>query len=85
MKLTIYGRQWCHLCEDMRLALLPLQEEFGFHLSVRDVDEEEPLAACYGERVPVLTAEDEAEEVELCHYHLDEVAVRRFLSLANAL
>ena len=36
--LTLYGRAWCHLCEDMRAALEPLLVEFAAQVIVVDVD-----------------------------------------------
>ena len=69
--LTLYGRAWCHLCEDMRAALKPLLAEFGAQLTVIDVDTDPLLEARYNELVPVLVCDG----VELCHYYLDEAAV----------
>ncbi len=42
-----------------------------------DVDADPALEERYGERVPVLTLED---GTELCHYHLDEEALKKALS-----
>jgi hypothetical protein len=74
--LTLYGRAWCHLCEDMRVALEPLLAEFGAQLTVIDVDSDPVLEARYNEWVPVLICDG----VELCHYHLDEARVRAALA-----
>lgn len=73
--LTLYGRSWCHLCEDMLAALEPLRGQFGFTLEVVDVDSSPLLETRFGERVPVLVHGDR----ELCHYHLDAVAVTEYL------
>jgi len=74
--LTLYGRAWCHLCEDMRAALEPLLAEFGAQLTVIDVDSDPSLEARYNELVPVLVCDG----VELCHYHLDETRARAMLA-----
>jgi glutaredoxin len=74
--LTLYGRAWCHLCEDMRAALEPLLAEFGAQVTVIDVDTDPELEARYNEWVPVLVCDG----VELCHYHLDVVRVRSALA-----
>ncbi|MGF6481824.1 glutaredoxin family protein [Paraburkholderia sp. JPY419] len=74
--LTLYGRAWCHLCEDMRAALEPLLAEFGAQLAVIDVDRDPLLEARYNELVPVLVCDG----VELCHHHLDEARVRAALA-----
>ena len=68
----LYGRAWCHLCEEMQEALNPLQAEIGFHLEYVDVDSDPALEVRFGELVPVLMAGDR----ELCHYSLDPGAVR---------
>ena len=73
--LTLYGRGYCHLCDDMRQALQPLLDEFGAELAELDVDSDPVLEDRYGERVPVLLG----GEVELCHYFLDEPRVRAYL------
>lgn len=73
--LTLYGRSWCHLCEDMLAALEPLRGEFGFTLEVVDVDSDPLLEQRFGERVPVLVHGAK----ELCHYHLDTTAVTEYL------
>ncbi|MBK9605406.1 MAG: glutaredoxin family protein [Betaproteobacteria bacterium] len=65
--LVVYGRAYCHLCDDMVAALTALQEERGFSLEVVDVDADPELEARYDVLVPVLTLEGR----EICHYHLD--------------
>jgi len=43
-----------------------------------DVDADPALEARYGERVPVLA---DAAGAEICHYHLDEAALRARLAV----
>ncbi len=74
-RLTLYSREYCHLCHDMLAALEALRGEFEFELRVLDVDADPALLARYDERVPVLTAGEE----ELCHYYLDASTVRAYL------
>jgi len=74
--LTLFGRTYCHLCDDMLAALEPLRGEFAFDVTVVDVDSDPALEAKYDELVPVL----EAEGRELCHYFLDTAAVRAYLA-----
>lgn len=74
--LTLYGRTYCHLCDDMAALLAPLAGEYGFAIEVVDVDASPDLEARYGERVPVLVHDGE----ELCHYFLDSARVRARLS-----
>ncbi len=74
-RLVLYGRAWCHLCDDMRAALEPLIDGAGVRLDVIDIDSDPALQARYDEWVPVLVLDG----VELCHYHLDEARVRAAL------
>lgn len=75
-RLTLYGRGYCHLCDEMLAALAPLREEFGCAVDVIDVDSDAALERRFGVLVPVLMH----GETELCHYHLDAVKVRAHLS-----
>jgi hypothetical protein len=78
MRLRVYGRSYCHLCDDMVAALSGLQAQLVFQFDLLDVDADPVLEARYGERVPVLV--DAAGE-EICHYWLDEDALRKRLAL----
>lgn len=73
--LTLYSRNWCHLCDDMLAGLQVLQTRQPFELSVVDVDSQLALERRFGEWVPVLMH----GERELCHYHLDTAAVTDYL------
>jgi thiol-disulfide isomerase/thioredoxin len=75
-RLTLLGRTWCHLCDDMRAALAPLAAQYPFELEVIDVDGDAQLERRYGEDVPVLLA----GETELCRHRLDAARVAEFLA-----
>lgn len=68
--LTVYGREYCHLCDDMVAALDALRPACAFSLEVIDVDGDMALEERYGHLVPVLVANGE----EICHYHFDPAA-----------
>jgi len=74
--LTLYGRSYCHLCEDMLHALEPLRTELGFDVEVIDVDSDPEHERRYGELVPVLMH----GEHEICHYFLDQRALTAYLA-----
>jgi len=76
LQLKLYGRSYCHLCDEMLAALAPLGEEFGFTVEVIDVDTDPALEQRFGMLVPVLIHAD----TELCHYHLDAARVRAYLA-----
>jgi thiol-disulfide isomerase/thioredoxin len=75
--LVLYGRTWCHLCDDMRVALEPFAAAAGARVDVIDVDSDPALVALYDELVPVLVCDG----VEVCHYWLDEARVRAALGV----
>lgn len=65
------------------LEVLRGEHEAGFTVDVVDVDADPILLARYDERVPVLVAggmDGTGEALELCHYFLDNTAVRRYLA-----
>ncbi|WP_027795254.1 glutaredoxin family protein [Paraburkholderia acidipaludis] len=76
-QLVLYGRAWCHLCEEMRAAIEPLAAVAGARVEVIDVDSDPALQARYDELVPVLMCDG----VELCHYRLDETRLREALGM----
>lgn len=75
IELRLLSRTYCHLCEEMKTALLPLIEGKGVGLVVVDVDSDPALEERYGESVPVLLH----EEHELCRHVLDAAKVRDHL------
>ncbi|MEO6023067.1 MAG: glutaredoxin family protein [Burkholderiales bacterium] len=75
LALTLYGREHCHLCDEMKDALTPHGLAHGFVLSVVDVDGDTTLQQRYGHLVPVLVD----GEQEICHYHLDWAALDAYL------
>lgn len=77
-KLIVYGREGCHLCEEMIDSLRILQKEVRFEFDVINIDEDENLVELYNERVPVLFAVK--EQKELCHYFLDSTVIKAYLS-----
>lgn len=79
MHFTLYSRSYCHLCDDMFVALQALHTpERPFTIEVIDVDADEALVARFDELVPVLFAD--LAQPELCHYFLDEAKVLALLA-----
>jgi len=73
--ITVYSRPDCHLCAEAMQALRGLQQELGFALQERDIDEDEALQRAYFERVPVVALDGE----ELFDYFIDEPLLRERL------
>ncbi len=76
-ELIIYGREDCHLCQEMMLALQRLQQQISFDFKVVDIDSDPELAKRYGERIPVLMSP--LTNQEICHYFLDLAALDDYL------
>lgn len=75
MQLTLIGRRYCHLCDEMRVAVEAARQDFGFSGATKlveiDLDEYPALEDRYAEWVPVLLAGSVEAGVEICHYHFD--------------
>jgi thioredoxin reductase (NADPH) len=78
--LTLLTRAYCHLCDTMRDALVPLARRLGATITELDVDADPALEAAYGDLVPVLLHGDLGAGVVLCHYHLDGARVAEALA-----
>ncbi|MDQ2916172.1 MAG: glutaredoxin family protein [Pseudomonadota bacterium] len=78
-QLTLLTRAYCHLCDEMRTALLPLAERASATIVEIDVDADPKLEAEFGDRVPVLL-HGGIDGRELCHFRLDEQRVSRALA-----
>jgi glutaredoxin len=72
MKLVLYGKPGCHLCDDARAVL----ERVGAVFEEVDITTDDALHAVYLERIPVVTLDG----VERFDYFVDESALRGLLS-----
>ncbi len=77
-RFIVYGREECHLCQDMILALHTLQQQVSFDLQIVDIDSDTELIAQYGEKIPVLISADDHQEI--CHYFLNMAALDDYLA-----
>ena len=64
----------------MRDALQPYLAEYRAELEIVEIDDFPELEAKYNELVPVLLH----GEHEICHWHLDEAALRAYLEAQAA-
>ena len=79
-RFTLYSRSYCHLCDDLLVALRKLVGD-EISVNVIDIDLHTELVQRYDELVPVLIgSRDGQPDQQLCHYFLDENAVKGFLS-----
>jgi hypothetical protein len=68
-RLELFGRSYCHLCEEMAAALRSL----GLAFTEIDVDGDPGLDQLYGENVPVLLRDG----VEVCRHRLTPEAIKK--------
>lgn len=73
---TLYGRPGCHLCDDAAADLQPLLAETGATLITVNIEDDDALHRAHLERIPVILVDG----VEICHFFVDEPAVRDALS-----
>lgn len=76
VKLTVYSRNYCHLCDEMIAGLRTLQAGFHFELDIVDVDSHPELEQRYGDKVPVLAC----GTTEICHYRLEPAVISEYLA-----
>jgi hypothetical protein len=76
---TLLVRAYCHLCDEMRAALLPAAKRAGAAIVEIDVDADSALEAKFGDRVPVLL-QGGVDGRELCHFKFDADRVARSLA-----
>ena len=72
---VLYGRSYCHLCDDM-LAALQAQLGTAAPIFIVDVDSDPALEARYGENVPVLMY----GQTEVCRHRHDAEKVAAFIA-----
>ncbi|MEO6495876.1 MAG: glutaredoxin family protein [Solirubrobacteraceae bacterium] len=68
MKLVLYGRSGCHLCDEARSVLVRV----GHPFEEIDIDSDDALLLRYLERIPVVALDDE----ELYDFFVDEPDLR---------
>ena len=76
IRVTLYTRTDCHLCEDMRAVVDRVARDIPFTIEQVDVDTDPALAAEYGAEVPVLCVNAR----KAFKYHVDERALRARLA-----
>jgi glutaredoxin len=72
IRVTLYGRVGCHLCEEMRAVVEGVRREMRLEIEEIDVDGDPALAAAYGSEVPVLCVNGR----KAFKYRVDAAALR---------
>ena len=77
-RVTLYGRDGCHLCDDAREALERVRARTPFLLEEVDITTDDELHRRYLERIPVVCLDGR----ELFDFFVDEPTLLEALSLA---
>ncbi len=75
LRLELYSRPGCHLCEDLRTLCERLKHEFPLQLTEVNVDTDPTLTARYGAEIPVLFIDGR----KAVKFRTTETALRRAL------
>ena len=76
MRVTLYTRAGCHLCDDARAVLGAERARTPFELEEVDIETSDALVAEYGVRIPVVALDG----VEVFEYAVDPAALAAMLS-----
>jgi len=57
MRLTLYSRPGCHLCEEMKTVVRRVQEQVACELTEVDISLDHALLSRYRHHIPVLLAD----------------------------
>lgn len=68
VKITIYSKKDCHLCEVAKETLLKLQQEFPFSLEEVDIEKDRAIFEKYKYLIPVIEIDGEI----VSNYRVDE-------------
>lgn len=80
IRVTLYTRVGCHLCEQAERVLQEEQAATPFQLDLVDIDRDPELARRYGVRVPVVAVDG----VELSEYEVPVDLLRARLGRVGA-
>lgn len=73
VRVTIYSRRNCHLCEIAKQRVENVRRDLAFEVEEVDISTDPGLTATYGERIPVVAVDGD----EVCVYRVSEGLLRR--------
>ena len=77
INLRLYSREGCHLCDEMRDALMGMDIAGQFQVQIVDIDADPVIQRQFALRIPVLAAADNNEII--CEQTLNHHAVVDYL------
>jgi hypothetical protein len=76
IRLTIYSRPGCHLCEEMKAVVTRVARDLPLEVDEVDISGDPELEARYGLEIPVLIVDGR----KAAKYRIDEDQLRRVLN-----
>ena len=80
MRLTLYTRPGCHLCDDLKETLLQVRCRQAFELTEVDISRDPLLERRYGHDIPVLLIDG----IEAARHRIDEADLVGKMERAHA-
>ena len=86
-KLILYGREECHLCEQMVEEINQFKTRYVWQMKLDiiyiDIDSDSKLVELYNQRVPLLIEKKNNTIKELCEYFFDPDTLINYFSIAD--
>ena len=79
VKITIYSRKDCHLCDIAKETLLKTRKEFPFSLTEVDIEKDKQILEKYKYLIPVIKIDGE----ETFTYKVNEAELKTILKLKS--
>ena len=76
IRVVLYGKAECHLCDEMKAVVERVRQEIPFALEIVDIGGDPALEAAYGLEIPVLAIDG----LKAFKYRVDAAALRRRLA-----
>lgn len=75
MRVTLYTRAGCGLCDEVHVALIRMLKDIQFELEIVDIEADPAVYERYRDRIPVVTVDDQ----EVAAAPIDEKQLRAAL------
>lgn len=82
MRITLYSKPGCHLCEDVKFELLDLQSELGFDLVEENILDDPKMFEAYKYLIPVVVLESAKGEKTTYHVPIDRAMLRKAIRVS---
>lgn len=80
IRVDVYSKRDCCLCDEAKAVLLRVRQDVPFELAEVDIESSPELTAAYGERIPLVFIDGRLA----FKFRVDEATLRRRLAAARA-